>query len=81
MSLSGFYTVPLVIYVISEMFLALTIRDNLFLMALQLVYPIKWIKEWQAEIIPKEFKTFRKGKGYYWSSKYEPKFTKYLWIL
>ena len=80
MSLSGFYTVPLVIYVISEMILALTIRDNLFLMALQLVYPIEWIKEWQAEIIPKNFKTntmFRKGRGY-WSSKYEPKFTKYL---
>ena len=79
MSLSGFYTVPLVIYVISEMILALTIRDNLFLMALQLVYPIEWIKEWQAEIIPKKIKTntFRKGKGY-WSSKYEPKFTKYL---
>ena len=81
MSLSGFYTVPLVIYITSEMFLALTIRDNLFLMALQLVYPIEWIKEWQAEIIPKRFKTnstFRKGKKGYWNSKYEPKFTKYL---
>ena len=47
---------PFAWLVASEIVLAATIRDNMLLMGLQLIAPVPIIAEWQAQVIPKEFR-------------------------
>ena len=51
-TLAGYPMIPMLIYILTELFLAFTIRDNFTLVILSLVYPIDWVRKWQAEIIP-----------------------------
>ena len=76
LSLSGYSTIPLIVYVLSEFLMALIIRDNFFLMGLQLMYPLDWIKKWQAEVIP--YRTITNEDVGYWSTKYKHKYRKYV---
>ena len=42
LTLQGYPNLPLIIYFINEFTLAMTIRDNLSLIFLQVFYPSKW---------------------------------------
>jgi len=51
---------PFAWLVASEIALAASIRDNMLLMGLQLIAPIPIIAEWQAEVIPLEYRVKKK---------------------
>ena len=52
----GVWYVPLIWAAVSELAMAILIRDNLTLTIIQLFFNIEWIRKWQARIIPKEYK-------------------------
>ncbi len=45
----------MIAFLLIEAALAVTIRDNLFLIVLQLLYPIDKIKKWQNEVLPDRY--------------------------
>merc|ERR1712020_38803 len=65
-SVSGYPNFPLAIFFFTELLLTIIIRDNMFLMILQLIAPVDRIKEWQAEIIPEEITP--QDEVAYWST-------------